>query len=182
MTQAPEPPFNPLSAAYLKAGEDQLGLYRELFKQFGQFGLQAASGPTGVPAGSMSAPALGLAREHVEIAQKIAELGAQLQRNHTEFLAHLSGIQQEAMRAVQTSGADPNYDAWIESAESAYATLAHGATFARLLAQLCNTWSALKVQRGKMLEYLCRQLDLPTRAEVDSLHQQVRLLRERRDP
>jgi hypothetical protein len=82
------------------------------------------------------------------------------------------------MRGIQHPGAGTTYDEWIESAEAAYASLAHGATFARLLGELCNTLNALKVQRGKLLEYFSRQLDLPTRAEVDSLHQQVRQLRE----
>jgi hypothetical protein len=124
-------------------------------------------------------PALGLAREHLDMAQKMSDLGQRFQRSYAEFTAHLSGIQQEAMRTLQKPdiGAAA-YDEWIDSAEAAYATLAHGATFSRLLAELINTQSAMKVQRGKLLEYFSRQLDLPTRSEVDSLHQQLRLLRE----
>jgi hypothetical protein len=34
--------------------------------------------------------------------------------------------------------------------------------------------SAFKLERGKLLEALARHLDLPSRAEVDSLHRQVR--------
>jgi len=123
-------------------------------------------------------PALGLAREHLDMAHRMSDLGAQFQRSYAEFTAHLSGIQQEAMRAPQQPAPGAAYGEWIESAEAAYATLAHGPTFARLLAQLINTQSAMKVQRGKLLEYFSRQLDLPTRSEVDSLHQQLRLLRE----
>jgi hypothetical protein len=175
MSTAPDLPGNPLSAAYLKGWEEQLGAFGELFKHFGTAALPLA--PMAPPLAPVM-PALGLAREHLEIAQKITELGVQLQQGYAEFMGHLSGIQQEALRAIQKPGANPSYDEWIDSAESVYATLAHGATFARLLAQLCNTFSALKVQRGKLLEYLSRQLDLPTRAEVDSLHQQVRLLRD----
>lgn len=123
-------------------------------------------------------PALGPAREHLEMAQKMSDLGLEFQRSYAEFTAHISGIQQEAMRTAQKPDIGAAYDEWIESAEAAYATLAHGATFSRLLAELVNTLSAMKVQRGKLLEYFSRQLDLPTRSEVDSLHQQVRLLRE----
>jgi hypothetical protein len=123
-------------------------------------------------------PALGPAREHLEMAQKMSDLGQQFQRSYAEFTAHLSGIQQEAMQTLQKPGIGAAYDEWIDSAEAAYATLAHGPTFARLLAELINTQSAMKVQRGKLLEYFSRQLDLPTRSEVDSLHQQLRLLRE----
>jgi len=123
-------------------------------------------------------PALGPAREHLEMAQKMSDLGLEFQRSYAEFSAHLSGIQEQAMRTAQKPDIGAAYDEWIESAEAAYATLAHGATFSRLLAEMINTLSAMKVQRGKLLEYFSRQLDLPTRSEVDSLHQQVRLLRE----
>ena len=68
------------------------------------------------------------------------------------------------------------YDAWIESAEEAYARAAHDEPFARLLAELCNILSAFKLERGKLLEALARQLDWPSRAEVDSLHRRVRTL------
>jgi hypothetical protein len=114
-------------------------------------------------------PALGPAREHLEMLQKMSDLSLQFQRKYAEFTAHLAGIPQPGSAAT--------YDEWIDSAETAYATLAHGATFARLLGELCNSLNALKVQRAKLLEYFSRQLDLPTRAEVDSLHQQVRELR-----
>lgn len=175
MSTSPESPVNPLSADYLKAWQEQLGAFGEFLQQFG---VKAGPFAPMAPALTSVPPALGLAREHLEIAQKITDLSVQLQQGYAEFMGHLSGIQQEALRAIQKPGAVPSYDEWIDSAESAYSTLAHGATFARLLAQLCNTFSALKVQRGKLLEYLSRQLDMPTRAEVDSLHQQVRLLRE----
>jgi hypothetical protein len=181
---------NPVSAAYIKACEDYLGVHRAIFEQFNGRTVPAAA--LGVPpafldawkslAQSMGAqagvPALGPAREHLEIIQKMSDLGAQFQRTYAEFTAHLASIPQDAMQGIKNPNAGAAYDEWIESAEAAYATLAHGATFARLLGELCNTLNALKVQRGKLLEYFARQLDLPTRAEVDSLHQQIRALRE----
>jgi hypothetical protein len=181
---------HPVSAAYIKACEDYLGAHQAIFEQFNNRAPPAAS--FGVPpafletwkslAQNMGAqvgvPALGPAREYLEIVQKINDLGSQFQRAYAEFSAHLAGIPQDAMRGIKNPGVGAAYDEWIESAESAYAALAHGATFARLLGELCNTLNALKVQRGKLLEYFARQLDLPTRAEVDSLHQQIRLLRE----
>jgi hypothetical protein len=190
--------LNPLTAAYLKACEDYLGVQRAIVEQFS--GDAAPAAAMALPAAfigawkilaqgfgvrigdsmqqSLGGPALGLAREHLEIVQRMSDLGLQFQRSYAEFIAHLSGIQSEAMRTVQSLDAGAAYDEWIEGAEAAYASLAHGATFARLLGELCNTLSELKLQRGKLLEYFSRQLDLPTRAEIDSLHQQVRLLRE----
>jgi hypothetical protein len=181
---------NPVSAAYIKACEDYLGVHQAIFEQFNNRAAPAAA--MAIPpafldtwknlAQSLGAqvgvPALGPAREHLEIVQKLSDLGSQFQRNYVEFTAHLAGIPQDAIRGIKNPDAGAAYDEWIESAEAAYASLAQGATFARLLGELCNTLNALKVQRGKLLEYFSRQLDLPTRAEVDSLHQQVRLLRE----
>jgi hypothetical protein len=68
------------------------------------------------------------------------------------------------------------YDAWIDCAEGTYAQAAHSERFARLLAELCNISSAFKVERGKLTEQIARHLDLPSRAEVDTLHRQVRAL------
>jgi polyhydroxyalkanoate synthase subunit PhaE len=181
---------NPVSAAYIKACEDYLGVHQAIVEQFNN--RTAPTAVFGVPpafldawkslAQSMGAPvgvpALGPAREHLEVVQKMTDLGLQFQHKYAEFTAHLADIPQDAMRGIRELGAGTTYDEWIESAEAAYASLAHGATFARLLGELCNKLNALKVQRGKLLEYFSRQLDLPTRAEVDSLHQQVRLLRE----
>lgn len=151
--------MNPVSAAYIKACEDYLGVHQAIFEQFNNRTAPAAA--FGVPPAFLDAwkslaqnmgaqvgvPALGPAREHLEIVQKMTDLGLQFQRKYAEFTAHLAGIPQDAMRGIQHPGAGTTYDEWIESAESAYAALAHGATFARLLGELCNTLNALKVQR-----------------------------------
>jgi hypothetical protein len=191
--------LNSLAASYIKACDDYMGVYRGLFEQFK--GTAMPSGPLPLPSafidawkswaqgagvqvgappfGGSAFPALGPSREHMEIAQKMAALGAQLQRSYAEFISHISGIQTEAIRTIQNPQGGASYEDWVTRAEAAYASLAHGETFVRLLAELCNTMSALKVERGKLLEYFSRQLNLPTRAEVDSLHQQIRELRER---
>jgi len=132
------------------------------------------------------APALGLTREYQTIVQRMMELGAQFQRHYTEFLRQGADISEQAFRAVQKrAAADPSmtssaaaYEAWIDSAETAYQQAAHGEAFSRSLGELCNLLSAFKVERGKLLEALARHLDLPSRAEVDSLHRQVHDLNE----
>ena len=128
------------------------------------------------------APALGYTREYQGIVQRMVELGAQFQRRYTEFLRQSADISERALQAVQkraaadpslTSSAATAYEAWIDSAETAYQQAAHGEAFSRSLGELCNLLSAFKVERGKLLEALARHLDLPSRAEVDSLHRQV---------
>ena len=128
------------------------------------------------------APALGLTREYQTIVQRMAELGSQFARSYAAFLKLNAGITEQALQAVQKrAGAEPHlamspsaaYEAWIDSAEAAYAQAAHGAAFAESLGELCNLLSAFKVERGKLLEAFAKHLDLPSRAEVDSLHRKV---------
>lgn len=127
-------------------------------------------------------PALGLTREYQSIMQRLTELGSQFQRSYAEFLKQSGSITEQAMQAVQKRAiAEPQlaaspaaaYEAWIDSAEAAYSQAAHGEAFARSLGELCNLLSAFKVERGKLLEAFAKHLDLPSRAEVDSLHRKV---------
>jgi class III poly(R)-hydroxyalkanoic acid synthase PhaE subunit len=131
-------------------------------------------------------PALGYSREYQEIARRMLELTGQFQRRYAEFLQHSADIGQSAFQATQRRASKDDtllaspaaiYDAWIDCAEEAYAQAAHGEPFARLLADLCNILSEFKIERGKLLEALARQFDWPSRAEVDSLHRQVGILR-----
>lgn len=133
------------------------------------------------------APALGLTREYQESAARLLDLSKQFQRRYAEFAQQNAAIMQDALQVMKKrlDAAPPAlkspadlYDAWIDCAEGTYAQAAHGDSFARLLAELCNISSAFKVERGKLTEQIARHLDLPSRAEVDTLHRQVRALNE----
>jgi class III poly(R)-hydroxyalkanoic acid synthase PhaE subunit len=132
------------------------------------------------------APALGLSREYQETAARLLELSQQFQQRYAEFAQQNAAIMQDAFQLMKKrlDAAPPApgspaelYDAWIECAEGTYAQAAHSERFARLLAELCNISSAFKVERGKLTEQIARHLDLPSRAEVDTLHRQVRALK-----
>ena len=131
-------------------------------------------------------PALGHTREYQEISRRMLDLTGQFQRRYADFMRQSADIGQSALQATQRRASSDEamlkspsalYDAWIDCAEEAYAHAAHGEPFARLLADLCNILSGFKIERGKLLEALARQLDWPSRAEVDSLHVQVRTLK-----
>jgi class III poly(R)-hydroxyalkanoic acid synthase PhaE subunit len=131
------------------------------------------------------APALGLTREYQETAARLLELSKQFQQRYAEFAQQNAAIMQDAFQLMKKSldAAPPApkspaelYDAWIDCAEGVYHQAAHSDSFARLLADLCNISSAFKVERGKLTEQIARHLDLPSRAEVDTLHRQVRAL------
>lgn len=130
-------------------------------------------------------PALGSSREYQEIGRRVLDLSRRFQQRHAEFLEQGARVAQNAMNAIQKrSDADATllsspvalYGAWIDSAEQAYAQAAHDEGFARLLGDLFNILSSLKIERGRLLEHVARHLDLPSRGEVDSLHRQVRHL------
>ncbi len=112
------------------------------------------------------------------------ELSMHFQRRCADLAQQGIDVGQSALQDMQRSSRERTmdaspaavYDAWIDRAEEAYARVAHSEAFARLLADICNTLSAFKIERGKMLEAFARHMDWPSRAEVDSLHRQVRTL------
>jgi class III poly(R)-hydroxyalkanoic acid synthase PhaE subunit len=139
------------------------------------------------PFGKM--PALGPAREQQESLQRLAELAqrcwqAQLRLGGQWNEIISLGLKElgEKLAPQLQSGTMPGsvkelYDLWVESAESAYKRVAHGAGFIQSQAELTNTLSQLRSAQRELMEEWGRQFDLPTRAELNSLHQQVRELK-----
>jgi class III poly(R)-hydroxyalkanoic acid synthase PhaE subunit len=203
--QGPFSSANPISHGFLKAWVDQAGAFQEMFARLVDQSA-AAMPPSMPPPhlapwknfvdalgmGAFNpeqmfpgAPALGLSREYQETAARLLDLSKQFQQRYAEFAQQNATIMQDAFQvlkkrfdATPSGGKTPAdlYDAWIDCAEGTYAQAAHSERFARLLAELCNISSAFKVERGKLAEQIARHLDLPSRAEVDTLHRQVRAL------
>jgi class III poly(R)-hydroxyalkanoic acid synthase PhaE subunit len=196
----------PLSAGFMKAWMDQAGAFQDMFTRLAEQSSAAMPasmlspllapwkdfvdrmGTGGFDPARMfpGAPALGLSREYQETAARILELGKQFQQRYAEFAQQNAAIMQDAFQLMKKrldTAPPPSkspaelYDTWIDCAEGTYAQAAHSERFARLLAELCNISSAFKVERGKLTEQIARQLDLPSRAEVDTLHHQVRELK-----
>jgi hypothetical protein len=197
----------PAGPEFLKAWVDQAGAFQEMLARLADKSAKAMP-PTMLPpllapwkdfverlgmGGSNpaqmfpGAPALGVSREYQESAQRLLELSQQFQQRYTEFAQHNATIMQDALLVMKKrlEAAPPPppspaelYDAWIDCAEGAYAQAAHSDRFTRLLAELCNISSAFKIERGKLTEQIARHLDLPSRAEVDTLHRQVRALKD----
>jgi class III poly(R)-hydroxyalkanoic acid synthase PhaE subunit len=203
--QGPFSSAHPFSSDFLKAWVDQAGAFQEMFARLADQSAGAMPpsmppphlapwknfvdtlGMGGFNPEQMfpGAPALGLSREYQETAARLLDLSKQFQQRYAEFAQQNATIMQDAFHVLKkrfeanpSGGKTPAdlYDAWIDSAESTYAQAAHSERFARLLAELCNISSAFKVERGKLAEQIARHLDLPSRAEVDTLHRQVRAL------
>jgi Poly(R)-hydroxyalkanoic acid synthase subunit (PHA_synth_III_E) len=194
----PFPGTFPFSADFLKVWMDQAGAFQDLFTKLVDKSASVTmplSEPwkafidglgMGIADSSVHAmPPLGLSREYQEIGGRLLDLGKQFQQRCGELTQQGASVMQDALQIMKkrieakesllTSPADL-YDEWIECAEACYAQAARGDTFARLFAELCNIASAIKIERGKLVERIARQLDLPSREEVDTLNRQVRLL------
>jgi class III poly(R)-hydroxyalkanoic acid synthase PhaE subunit len=197
---------HPFSSGFLKAWVDQAGAFQEMFARLVDQSTAAmppampppllapwknfadALGMGGFNPEQMfpGTPALGLSREYQESAARLLDLSKQFQQRYAEFAQQNATIMQDAFHVLKkrfdeapSASKTPAdlYDAWIDCAEGTYAQAAHSERFARLLAELCNISSAFKVERGKLTEQIARHMDLPSRAEVDTLHHQVRDLK-----
>jgi hypothetical protein len=137
-----------------------------------------------------AAPALGPTREFQELCQRMAQLGEQVQQAQLRLLEQWNGIVSTALtqlgeRASALLAAAPTpealralYDQWVDSAEAAYAQAAHGPAFAAAQAEFGNAQSRLRVAQREYLELAAREFDLPTRAEMNTVLQQLRELRQ----
>lgn len=131
-----------------------------------------------------SVPPLGWLREHLELWQELIKAHGAYAEALAEFDRVLKRIQIDALqhlqRQLQTERRIDNprqlYDLWIECGEEVFARAAPN-EFAAAQARLANAQVALRSRQQKIVETFCRQLDLPTRSEVNTLNRQIRELR-----
>lgn len=126
------------------------------------------------------------------LGQQLGELHAfnaaagEYQRLAAEWAASLAQVHQNALdllsrrtAELENAGKPPRsarelYDLWVECGEEVYARVAHGETHSRLVADLGNAGIRFMEARQVLLERWLRQLDLPTRSEVNSLNLRIR--------
>ncbi len=138
---------------------------------------------------ALGMPALGPAREQQESMQRLAQLGMRCAQAQMQVSAQWNDIVGKALRELAErltprlkSGTPPAsmkevYDLWVDSAESVYAQAARAGSFVQAQAELTNATSLLRTAQRECLEEWARQFDLPTRAELNSIHQQLRDLK-----
>ncbi len=69
------------------------------------------------------------------------------------------------------------FDAWIDCAEAAFQQAAHSEAFAQAQARLFNEFVRAKARQQTLVEQLAKSAGVPTRSEVDALHDELRALR-----
>ncbi len=154
----------------------------------GMAGFPGMGGIAGM-GGAFAAPALGPAREQQEALQRLAQLGMRCAQAQLQVSAQWNDIIGKALRELGErlaprlkSGATPAsmkevYDLWVDSAENVYAQAARAGAFVQAQAELTNATSLLRSAQRELLEEWARQFDLPTRSELNSIHQQLRDLK-----
>jgi BMFP domain-containing protein YqiC len=155
---------------------------------------QAPGGQSGDATGRLFdlAP-LGYFREHQAHAQALAralanygrvaaQMASAIARVHTDAL-ELLAKKTQGLAAASDPVADTRrlYSLWIESSEQAFAQHAKQEVFGRLQGELVNAGVQVKVAQQTIAEYFLKSLDLPTRAELNSVHKRLKDMRERLD-
>jgi len=139
-------------------------------------------------AGLFNQPALGPAREQQQAWQQLSQVAARCGQAQLAVVNHWNDIIGKSLRELGErlgprlkSGATPGslkeiYDLWVDSAEGVYAQVARNAGFVQAQAELTNALSAMRAAQRELVEEWARQFDLPTRAELNSILQQLREL------
>src|SRR5262249_13008118 len=118
----------------------------------------------------------------MQLAARAAQAQMQVGTQWNDIIGRALRELSERVAPRLKSGAAPGslkeiYDLWVDSAEGVYAQAARSAAFVQAQAELTNATSQLRSAQRELLEEWARQFDLPTRAELNSIHQQLRDLK-----
>ncbi len=178
-------------------GEAARAFGDSLREQFADFfpklwGMDAKSGPLAAAwSTGTDMPALGLNREHQLRWQRTLEAWSRMSAAQHRLQRLWSDVLQEAASAfagplAAASRAPPSnealhalYDNWIDCAEQAYARAAHSDEFSEAMAEFVNASSEWRGNLKEGIEQYAKLLDLPTRAEINTLLQRLKALEER---
>ena len=132
----------------------------------------------------LSTPGLGYTRESQAEQQKLARLLVNYQTAYQKYAAlFVEGNKQSLdlmrQRLINLTQVDQKpittvrelYDLWIECSEEAYTQKVLTEEYAEIHGEMINALMALKHQSGQMMDDLAAALNIPTRQEMDTIHQ-----------
>ena len=166
---------------------------RDPSEGFGAFFQNLTQGGSGLPpgfaaqasAGQGSGPPLGLMREHEQAWRDLGEAQARYRHAEGELLKQLNAVQLEALTLLEQRVADAPikemrhlYDSWVACGEEVYAQRVRTDAFCKTQAEYANAASDLRLKQQVIVERALRMFDLPTRSEINSVHRQLRELKE----
>jgi class III poly(R)-hydroxyalkanoic acid synthase PhaE subunit len=135
-------------------------------------------------------PTMGLAREQTESWRELVAAQAECQALEQELRAVWTQVQSDALNLVEKMLRERQpeqginnyrelYDLWVDCGEKVFAQVAHSESYAKLQAQVGNAAIKLRARQQAVIERGLKHFDLPTRAELNTVHKQMRELRER---
>ena len=133
-------------------------------------------------------PPIGLAREQTEAWRELVGAHAECKRLEHDLRAVLAKVQMDALGLLEQRVRERQgqkridtfrelYDLWVQCGEQVYSKLAHSEAYSKLQAELGNATMRLRTRVQTVVEHSLKQLDLPTRSELNSVHRQLRELR-----
>ncbi|MBM0103514.1 hypothetical protein JM946_02110 [Steroidobacter sp. S1-65] len=192
--------FAQRSAAGTAAGESPLKFGEDMLNAWQGTWAGAASAGEGATRQFVDLisrlPSIGLLREQSEAWRELMTAQAEYQQLEQELRAVWTKVQSDALSMLeslirerkQNGEANPTpgageyrelYNLWVDCGEKVFAQVAHSEPYCKLQAQLGNAAIRLRAGQQVILERLLKQYDLPTRSELNSVHKQMRELRER---
>ena len=130
-------------------------------------------------------PTFGLAREHQERWQHLAQAYQDYQHRVGEydqlmlkvaqdaFVRFERKLEEHAEPGRQLQNARALFDLWIDAAEEAYAQVAMSDDFRHVYGGLANAQARLRLGVQREVEQVCALFGMPTRTEVDSAHRKI---------
>ena len=136
-----------------------------------------------------SIPGIGYTREKQEQLNHLYQQWTDYEAKSREYTSSLSKVGLEAVQKFQEYVANPPKDAapltslkevyakWVDICEGIYAKYAMTEEYTTLYGEVVNALMTFKKQQNKITDEMMDQMNLPTRAEVDSLHERLHALR-----
>lgn len=147
------------------------------FQNFDPFGFYA------------SLPGIGYTREKQDAWNLLYKLYHEFEQQTRKYNAAMAQVGIEAVQKFQEYVANPPADAapltslkevyakWVDVCEDVYARYATSDEYTKLYGEVVNALMAFKGQMNTLTDDIADQFNLPTRSEVDSLHQRLHALR-----
>jgi class III poly(R)-hydroxyalkanoic acid synthase PhaE subunit len=175
---------NPLAAMFTKmGGQDAHGIDAWM--------AQAApflAGLRGEARTLLHLPAFGLAREHQERVQQLAQAQLDYQERNNDYLGLLARAGQDAFARFERKLAEHSepgrqiesaralFDVWIDAAEEAWAAIALTVEYREIYGRLVNAQMLLRSRVQREIEVAAGAFGLPTRSEIDASHRKLAAL------
>jgi hypothetical protein len=146
------------------------------------------SGMRGEARAWLHLPTFGLAREHQERLQQLAQAQLDYQERNHDYNALLARAGQDAFARFERKLAEHSepgrqiesaralFDLWIDAAEEAWAAVALTTEYRSTYGRLVNAQMLLRSRLQREIEVAAGMFGLPTRSELDASHRKLAAL------